>query len=181
MKTGTLMTRWSAVLCAVLLMISLFAVPVFADTEAPSSAPAATESASAGEPASESASESVSESASESKSESASESASASDTTASTGSSSEGAKDEGLSITAIIWIVLGAIIVIVLAVLGIKYREKVVKGLRTYKSEFKKVSWLSWEQTRKSTFVVIVILVAFALVIGLLDMGLRKGDRKSVV
>ena len=40
------MTRWSAVLCAVLLMISLFAVPVFADeTTAAATTAAATTAA----------------------------------------------------------------------------------------------------------------------------------------
>ena len=157
------MTRWSAVLCAVLLMISLFAVPVFADAESTAAATAA-------------ATEAATESATEAATESATAGETTTGTTASTGdNASGGEKDEGLSVTAIIWIVLGAVIVVVLAVLGIKYREKVAQGLRTYKSEFKKVSWLSWEQTRKSTFVVVVILVAFALVIGLLDMGLLQG------
>ena len=142
------MTRWSAVLCAVLLMISLFAVPVFADDTETLTAEATTESASE----------------------------STTGTTNPTGDPVDGdKKDEGLSITAIVWIVVGAILVIVLAILGIKFRENIARGLRVYKSEFKKVSWLSWEQTRKSTFVVVILLVAFALVIGLLDMGLFEG------
>ena len=164
------MTRWSAVLCAVLLMISLFAIPVFAAEESTAATVAATESAS--EPATESApaSEAESETASEAESETASES------TASSGdNSSSNKKDEGLSITAIIWIAVGAIVLIVAVVLAIKFRANIAKGLRVYKSEFKKVSWLSWEQTRKSTFVVVVILVVFALVIGLIDMGLFEG------
>jgi len=155
------MTRWSAVLCAVLLMISLFAVPVFADGTDASTA-AATEAATTA--------------ATEAATTAATEAESTTGTTNSTGNPSGGdKKDEGLSITAIVWIVVGAVLVIVLAVLGIKFRANIAKGLRVYKSEFKKVSWLSWEQTRKSTFVVVVILVVFALVIGLLDMGLFEG------
>ena len=151
------MTRWSAVLCAVLLMISLFAVPVFADgTEATTEAVTETATAAATEAATSAQTEAA--------------------TTGAASSGSEGdKKDEGLSITAIVWIVVGAVLVIVLAVLGIKFRANIARGLRVYKSEFKKVSWLSWEQTRKSTLVVVVILVVFALVIGLLDMGLFEG------
>ena len=116
-----LLNRTLALVCAVLMMISLFALPAFAhdghDHEA----------------------------------------------------------EEGLSTAAIVWIVIGGILVVAGVVLGIKYREKIVKALRVYKSEFKKVSWLSWEQTRKSTLVVVVVLVAFAAVICLLDMGLLQG------
>lgn len=34
MKTGKLLSRWLAVLCAALLIVSLFAIPAFADEEA---------------------------------------------------------------------------------------------------------------------------------------------------
>ena len=156
------MTRWSAVLCAVLLMISLFAVPVFADETTAAATDVATDVAT--------------ETATEAATTESATAATTTGTTASTGGSDNGdKKDEGLSTTAIIWIVVGAVIVIVLAVLGIKFRANIAKALRVYKSEFKKVSWLSWEQTRKSTLVVVVVLVAFALVIGLLDMGLFNG------
>ncbi len=158
MKTGTLLTRWASVLCALLLMISLFAVPVFAD-ETSTKADAAQSS----EPTSESSDVTESESVSTTESGSSNESNDKNDK-----------KEEGLSIAAIIWIVAGAIILIVAAVLAIKFRANIAKGLRVYKSEFKKVSWLSAEQTRKSTLVVVVVLVAFAAVICLLDMGLFK-------
>ena len=83
--------------------------------------------------------------------------------------------EEGLSTAAIVWIVIGGVLVVAGVVLGIKYREKIAKGLRVYKSEFKKVSWLSWKDTRKSSLVVLGVLVVCALVICLLDLGLYKG------
>ena len=83
--------------------------------------------------------------------------------------------EEGLSTAAIVWIVIGGVVVVAGVVLGIKYREKIVKALRVYKSEFKKVSWLSWKDTKKSSLVVLVVLAACALVICLLDLGLSKG------
>jgi len=55
-----------------------------------------------------------------------------------------------------------------------KRREKSVKFCRALKSECKKVSWLSWSQTVKSSLVVAVIAVSIALIVGLLDMGFTK-------
>ena len=81
---------------------------------------------------------------------------------------------KGLSTFDIVSLIILGVLIIVGVVYCIKNREKVGKFLRSLKSEFKKVSWLSGEQTRKSTFVVVVILVIFAAVIGLLDMGLFK-------
>ena len=162
MKTGTLLTRWASILCALLLMISLFAVPVFADET--STRANATQSS---EPTSETTDVTESDTVA----------ATESTTTAATGDAqdkNEEDKEEGLSIGAIIWIVAGAIVLIVAAVLVVKFRANIAKGLRVYKSEFKKVSWLSAEQTRKSSLVVVVVLVAFAAVICLLDMGLFK-------
>ena len=87
----------------------------------------------------------------------------------------EEAVQEGLSTAAIVWIIVGGVLVVAGVVLGIKYRENIVKALRVYKSEFKKVSWLSWKDTKKSSLVVLGVLVACALVICLLDLGLYNG------
>lgn len=73
------------------------------------------------------------------------------------------------------WISLGGIIVVGVVVLLIKCPEKIAKGLRVYKSEFKKVSWLSWKETKKSSLIVLGMLAACALVICLLDLGLYEG------
>ena len=121
-----LFNRTLALVCAVLMMISLFALPAFAHE----------------------------------------------------GHDQEGeevVEEQGLSTAAIVWIVIGGVLVVAGVVLGIKYREKIVKALRVYKSEFKKVSWLSWKDTKKSSLVVLGVLVACALVICLLDLGLSKG------
>ena len=123
-----LLNRTLALVCAVLMMISLFALPAFAHE---------------GEDHDHDHEEEVVE--------------------------------EGLSTAAIVWIVIGGVLVVAGVVLGIKYREKIAKGLRVYKSEFKKVSWLSWKDTKKSSLVVLGVLVACALVICLLDLGLYKG------
>ena len=130
-----MLTRALALLCVVLMMISLFALPAFAhDGEDHDHEETTTAAANAA--------------ATDSK---------------------------GLSTAAIVWIVIGGVLVVAGVVLGIKYREKIAKALRVYKSEFKKVSWLSWKDTKKSSLVVLVVLAACALVICLLDLGLSRG------
>ena len=74
-----------------------------------------------------------------------------------------------------IWAIVGGVIVIAAVVLGIIFREKIGKFLRVYKSEWKKIVWLPWNQTKKSTLVVLVVLIVCATVICLLDLGLFKG------
>ena len=160
MKTGKLLTKWLVVLCAAMLMISLFATPVFADETTADTTAASTETTTAADDTTTTTEETTT----------------AKEETTTASGSSDSAKNEPADNTAlIVWIIVGAVVIIVAAVLGIKFREKIVKGLRVYKSEFKKVSWLSWEQTRKSTFVVVVVLIAFAAVICVLDIALFKG------
>ena len=123
-----LFNRTLALVCAVLMMISLFALPAFATDHAGHDH-----------------------------------------------AQEEETHQEGLSTAAIVWIVIGGVLVVAGVVLGIKYRENIVKALRVYKSEFKKVSWLSWKDTKKSSLVVLGVLIACAVVICLLDLGLSKG------
>lgn len=70
--------------------------------------------------------------------------------------------------------ILGAILVAII-VLGIRNREKVSKIAGEYEGEVKRVTWLSWAETKRSTIVVLIALVVCALIIGLLDLGLSKG------
>ena len=119
-KTGTLRRTLSA-LCALMMMISLFVVPEFAEE------------------------------------------------------AQKEPEKTGLSTAAIIWIVIGGVILVAAIVLGIKFREQIGKTLVVYKSEFKKVSWLSWKDTKKSSWIVLGVLVACAIVICLLDLGLFEG------
>ena len=120
MKKGTL-KNWMALLCTVLLSISLFAIPAFATTP------------------------------------------------------EEDAAANWFTPGRIIGICIAVVLVVAAVVLGIKFREKIKKFLRVYKSEAKKIVWLPWDQTRKSTLVVCVVLVVCAAVICLLDVGLSKG------
>ncbi len=72
-------------------------------------------------------------------------------------------------------IVVIGIIVIVAAVLIIKFRVKLAAFLRSVKSEVKKIVWASGKDTKKNFLVVIVITVAIAILIGLLDFAFTEG------
>ena len=83
-------------------------------------------------------------------------------------------KAEGFPMWAV-WAIVGGVILVAAVVLCIIFREKVAKFLRVYKSEWKKIVWLPWDQTKKSTLVVLVVLIVCAAVICLLDLGLFEG------
>ena len=126
MNMKNLLTRALALICVVLMMISLFALPAFADEHEGHD------------------------------------------------HATEAVTNNNL-VKVIPWIVLGGIVVVGVAVLLIKCPEKIKKSLLVYKSEFKKVSWLSWKETKKSSLIVLGMLAACALVICLLDLGLYEG------
>ena len=161
MKTGTLLRKWSAALIAVVLMISLFAMPAFA------------EEATSGEQSTEGVTEATTEGVTEATTEGATEGS----TEASTGTgSSDKKEDDGkLSVGGIIGICIGAAIVVALVILGVKFRVEIAKYLRVLKSESKKIVWFPWDQTKKNTIVVLIVLIACAAAICLLDFALNKG------
>ncbi|MBQ9080979.1 MAG: preprotein translocase subunit SecE [Clostridia bacterium] len=70
--------------------------------------------------------------------------------------------------------VLGALI-IVGVVFAIIKREKLKVWWLSYKSELKKIVWSSPDQVKKNTIVVVVVVLATAIVIGLLDFAFTKG------
>jgi preprotein translocase SecE subunit len=126
MKTGTLFKKWTAALCAVLMMISLFAIPAFAEE------------------------------------------------------ATENTDKPGISTGTLIGLIIGAVVLVVAVVLCIRFRENIGKFFRVYKSEAKKIVWLPWSQTKKSTLVVLVVLIAFAVAICLIDLALSRSFLKFV-
>lgn len=47
--------------------------------------------------------------------------------------------------------------------------------------ELKKVHWPSWKETRAATIVVVVVVMVFALFLGLVDFGLSHVIQKLLV
>ncbi len=80
-------------------------------------------------------------------------------------------------------IVLGVLVAILVAVLVflLKNREKAASVIREYESEAKRITWLSWKDTKKSSVVVIIGLVVCATIICFLDLGLSNGFFAFVV
>ena len=74
-------------------------------------------------------------------------------------------------------IVVGVLValLIALAIVLLKKREKVASFVKAYESETKRITWLSWKDTKKSTIVVLIGLAVCVLAICLLDMGLSEG------
>ena len=167
MKTGNLLKRWSAAIVALLLTVVLFAVPAFAEdtTEVTTTEEVTTESeevTTAGEEVT---------TADEHDHDHEEE-----ETTGSAASSESNTEEKkGLSTQSIITLCIFGVLIVAAVVLGIIFREKVAKFLRVYKSESKKIVWLPWEQTKKSTLVVLLVLVLCALAICLLDFALGQG------
>lgn len=53
---------------------------------------------------------------------------------------------------------------------GVKKENRLLKFARGLKSEMKKIVWPTWKQVVKNTLVVITVVVAFALLIAVLDL-----------
>ena len=89
-----------------------------------------------------------------------------------TAGSDKDSKEEGLSedaIRGIINLAVGAVILIVLVVLAIKFRAKIPSWWKGLKSECVKITWCPKDKLKKNVFVVGVIILAIALAIGVLD------------
>ena len=86
----------------------------------------------------------------------------------------EESEKKGLTTGQIVGIIIAAVVVIVAVVLCIKFREKLSKFFRVYKSEVKKIVWLPWNQTLKSSYVVTIMLIVCAAAICLLDVCLSN-------
>ena len=161
-----------AVILTVALMLSLFSVCAFAETEAGSA------SASASVTATASASESGTASGSASASPSATASGTATTAPSATKSAAEIAAEQEKAnkrIDMIISLSILAVIIVICVILFILKKEKVLKYLRGLNSERKKIVWFPWNQTVKSTLVALIVVVICAAAIGLLDFAFSKG------
>ena len=56
-----------------------------------------------------------------------------------------------------------------------KKKGRLKEAWRGFKSEVKKIVWPSWKQVLKNTFVVLVIVVICAVIIGALDYAFSGG------
>ena len=88
------------------------------------------------------------------------------------------AADKGLTTSQIRGIVnlgVGALILIVLAVLAIKFRAKIPGWFAALKSECGKITWCPSDKLKKNTLVVVIIIVAITATIYVLDFTFGTG------
>lgn len=146
-----------SLILALVLVFSLFSVSVFAEDVTDTDTEAVTDGAV--------------ESGAESES----------DTTADDGHDHDHEEDEteeekkGMSTFDIVSLAIIGVLLIVGLIYCLRNKEKVGKFLRSLKSEFKKISWSSWRDVRKNTLVVLVVVIAVAILIGVVDVLFSKG------
>ena len=52
--------------------------------------------------------------------------------------------------------------------------SKIGAWFKSLKSECKKISWMGWKAVQSNTGIVLVCVIAFAIVIGVLDLAFRN-------
>ena len=86
-----------------------------------------------------------------------------------TTSAAEAEAAKQTKIRSIINLSVGGVLLIVLIVLAIKFRAKIPGWFKSLKSECGKVTWCPKDKLKKNVLVVVVIIIAIAVVIGVLD------------
>ena len=82
---------------------------------------------------------------------------------------------KGFTTGSIISLAALGVVIILVVVYCLTHKEKVAKLFRGLKSEMKKIVWTPWNQVRKNTLVVLVVIISAAILIGLLDFLFSKG------
>ncbi len=166
------LTALAAVLLSLLMLLSLSAVSVFAETttDADEVTTADPEAATTAEPESDDG-ETNDESEADTATETGTGAVTGATTTAVTekDTSAEAAEKKEKRTRGFINLAVGAVILIALAILGIKFRSKIPGWWKALKSECGKISWCSKDKLKKNTLVVVIIIVAIVIAIGVLD------------
>ena len=82
----------------------------------------------------------------------------------------------GLEVGEFVSLAIAVALLIVAAVLCIVKRKKLAEALRAYKSEMKKITWFPWKSVWRSTVLVLVVVIAVAVLVGLLDLAFFEGQ-----
>ena len=92
-----------------------------------------------------------------------------------TANTADDAANKGDMTRGLINIGVGVVILVVVLILCIKFRSKIPAWWKALKSECGKISWCTGDKLKKNTFVVVIIIVAIAIVIGVLDFTFSRG------
>jgi preprotein translocase subunit SecE len=168
--TSVKLSRLAAAVLAILLALSCLALPAFAEDVITSA-----ESGASGSAAEQTEAEGENTQAAEGETTQAAV-GETTQQTATTGTTTTEKKDFNWDL----WIsvgVIGLAIVVLLCLYAFskKFRERVKRFFREYKSELKKVVWSPWNDVKRNTVVVLVISLGAAILIGVLDFVFSKG------
>lgn len=160
-----------ALLIALVIMVSVFSICVFAQDDIATTTAATEQTTTAG---------------SETTTSGSDETTSGSGSTTTTGGTTSGDDSESKP-----WVVehlnfviaLGIIVLLVVLYFALRlfvpsFREKTSKFWKDYNAEFKKLVWPTKQQLIKNSAAVLVTMIVFAAVFILLDTGLAKGMLK---
>ena len=84
-------------------------------------------------------------------------------------------KDNTGLIRALVNLGVGVVILVVLGILAYKFRAKIPGWWKGLKSECGKITWCPKDKLKKNTLVVVVIILAIAAAIGVLDFVFSRG------
>ena len=157
-----------AALLSLLMLFSAFAIPAFAED-----ATTAEETTVAETTVETTAENTESESASETTAATTTAATTTAATTTENKAEAEAKKEQ--KTRGIINLCVGAVLLIALAALIIAFRGKIPSWWKGLKSECGKITWCPKEKLRKNTFVVVIIILAIALAIGVLDFVFSRG------
>lgn len=167
-----------ALLIALVIMVSVFSICVFAQDDVATTTAATEQTTTAGSETTTSSGETTTSGSDETTSGSGS--------TTTTGGTTSGDDSESKP-----WVVehlnfviaLGIIVLLVVLYFALRlfvpsFREKTSKFWKDYNAEFKKLVWPTKQQLIKNSAAVLVTMIVFAAVFILLDTGLAKGMLK---
>ena len=161
-----------AALLSLLMLVSMLAVvPAFAEDATTAEETTVAETVEATEPESSAATEAGT--SAESSTEKGTEASTKEETTTVNKDELEKAKQR--RIRGYINLGVGAVILIGLAVLAFVFRAKIPAWWKGLKSECGKITWCPKDKLKKNVFVVIIIIVAIAAAIGVLDFVFSRG------
>lgn len=161
-----------AALLSLLMLVSMLAVvPAFAEDATTAEETTVAETVEATEP--ESSEETEAGTSAESSTEKGTEASTKEETTTVNKDELEKAKQR--RIRGYINLGVGAVILIGLAVLAFVFRAKIPAWWKGLKSECGKITWCPKDKLKKNVFVVVIIILAIAAAIGVLDFVFSRG------
>ncbi len=168
-----------AALLSLLMLVSLMAVPAFADdatTEETTAQETVAEETTAVEESTAAGTGEATEAATDSETTTGegTEAASKQETTTAP-TTGDDKDDDEKDYTGLINLIVGGVILVALAILCIKFRNKIPTWWKGLKSECGKITWCPKDKLKKNTIVVVIIILAIAVVIGVLDTVFSEG------